>query len=118
MKTFNEPLVICGDYRSPTVYDNPDIIVDAYQRDLPGRHCNHVRIFTERQRRLTAYRYDFEFIAHDESEFFDGFEANCEWATFDSLNFAAQDLRSLMHRGIIVEDSQAVLTLGLYGRAA
>lgn len=118
MKTFTETLIICGDYREPIVYDNPDIIPEPYQRELPGRHCNMVRIFTERQKNLSSYQYDFEFRADDEDDFFDGLEANGEWYTFDSLYFAADDLRSLMTRGIIVEETEESLVAELYKRAA
>jgi hypothetical protein len=118
MKDFTEQLIICGDYRAPTVYDNPDVLIDAYQQDLTGRHCNHVRIFTERQKELTSYEYDFVFRANNEEDFFDGLIANAEWFTFDSLRFASDDLRALSKQGVIYERQEVDMIQSLQERAA
>lgn len=118
MKTFTESLIICGDYKTHHVIDNPDVIIDPYQLPLRGRHCDHVRIFTERQRGLTSYEYDFEYTCEDEATFFEGLEANAEWFTYNSLYFAADDLRSLITRGIVCEEAEEAIQEELTRRVA
>lgn len=118
MKRFTETLTVVGDYATPITYDNPDVILEEYQKPLRGRHVEFIRIFTERQLRQTSYDYDFRFEANDEEEFFDGLEANAEWFAYDSLRLAAEDLRALIGRGIIVEATASAITDELAQRLA
>ena len=118
MKTFTEELVVVGDYYVHPTHGNPDVIDDPYQMPLAGRHMATFRIFTERQRSLTNYRYDFEFTCTDEESFYEGLEANCEWAIYSSFQQAAGDLEALLRKGIIYEEAHASMQANVLSKVA
>lgn len=118
MKTFTETLHVVGDYYSHPRIDNPDVIIDAYEMPLAGRHVSFIRIFTQKQLAQSNYKYDWQFECTDEESFFDGLESVGEWFVFNSLVPAASDLDLLIRRGIVVEAQAEALTTELLRRAA
>lgn len=117
MKAFTETLHIVGDYHVHQPIDNPDVL-DDYQLPLSGRHVAFIRIFTEKQRNQTNYKYDFSFECTDEESFFDGLELVGEWYLFNSLHRAAEDLSMLIRKGIVYEAAEEAMMTELQRKAA